>query len=866
MTFSDVNDFCNVLETLLDRQMAKVTTRVGLVPNYFMARGEAISSSHQMFDSWANVGRKLLEKTLKIGRKTDYREEMSYHQFQAIMQLIRDVSTEQHSPYIKEGISRVLNRPCYKNGNTLLQLLIVQRHLKFVKVLLLNTSDMLDLNIRNRRGFTALDLAFDRLEVEMVYILLLHGATRTTTTTISTCQSQEPESTISCESDLEVGLLSPTDKRNRRSSSLGYREWIVTDMIANLDTGRWLNKKSEQAVLDHAQANLTSPTCRESLLEWATKGSYKKKSLIEMDSLATLGRMPQLFAITLADGCDAITNHEAWATLIRYLALLREASMVPNTDQTIVDDNTANHLIETLPTKEETITEVPSSAEFYHILQELGADTTSTTRFAGRTVFYPTTTGDGEIAVKISKSFEDEKDQQHPLVKEGNMNHKITKLKAALGLRSDYPVTLKVLKLTTEIPPEIRRGIEGQESRGYHPFHINHNNVTALVYRPPNGYGSYVNDPDLPLEVCRKGIQNAMYDSAVLARHGLYHASLVDIQHDASREQRPHLWSFESFLTRFRTGAGRIEKGFAGLHMPNVRASGLADLKHIIDKEQVKARYDPSVIHAQHNILYDDHECMWVSLVEQLGASLFATALLIASSWQSRHIRGTPPQQNIDLAQDLKASFITFLQGYLSIGREQAERLLDEQMGTNFDRMADQIQMFATSKYVEIAETAPRRPCFGTCARLLGFVSHPTAFVHLCQNDSRRLDRPGCSLEEIRQVYCYGDNDGTRTRQRTAETESSSTSQSLLPEGFPRVDTSMMRASPTWQKGKGWVSSPRWRLRQQQTLQDQPHFGSYEGVLPFQQMIRDLYAVVYLSWLLHNFCTVDNENIITDYK
>ena len=30
----------------------------------------------------------------------------------------------------------------------------------------------------------------------------------------------------------------------------------------------------------------------------------------------------------------------------------------------------------------------------------------------------------------------------------------------------------------------------------------------------------------------------------------------------------------------------------------------------------------------------------------------------------------------------------------------------------------------------------------------------------------------------------------------------------------------------------------------------QPHFGSYEGVLPFQQLIRDIYAVVHLASLI----------------
>jgi len=295
---------------------------------------------------------------------------------------------------------------------------------------------------------------------------------------------------------------------------------------------------------------------------------------------------------------------------------------------------------------------------------------------------------------------------------------------------------------------------------------------------------------------------------------------LVDIQHDSLREQRPHLWSFESFLTRFRGGAGRIDRGFAGLGAPNVRQSGLGDLKHVINVEQVKKRYDPSVIHAQHNILYDDDERFQVAMIEQLGAGLFASALLCGSSWQSRQAQGVLSNENFNLAKELKASFITFLKGYLQTDEDKASRFLSL-VGTNFELMAEQMKMFSTQKYVEIAETAPERPVFGVFARVLGLFTHPTAFVHFAQRGSLDLDPPGRSLSEIKEVYV------------------SPESSADLPAGYPRVDTSMMRSSPTWQKGHGWINSKS----------GQEHFGSYEGVLPFQQLVRDLYTVVHLSWL-----------------
>lgn len=205
----------------------------------------------------------------------------------------------------------------------------------------------------------------------------------------------------------------------------------------------------------------------------------------------------------------------------------------------------------------------------------------------------------------------------------------------------------------------------------------------------------------------------------------------------------------------------------------------------------------------------------------QLGAGLFATALLAASSWEVRHRQGIEP--NINLSETLEDCFVTFLRGYLQVQPERARELLPL-MGTDFHLMAAQIQLFVTEEYVEAAESAPGRPVFGVLAKLLGFISHPTAFVHFMQWGGRDLSRPGYSVEEISAVYQLPDDvDGA----------------SRLPDGYPRVDTSMMRCSPTWVKGQGWISD-----------KGQRHFGSYEGVLPFQQLIRDLYAVTYLTSII----------------
>ena len=764
--------FRDSLKLLLDDEVRKLGTRVGLVPNYFMTRGE---DTKRPFESPKTFGRKCAEKIYKTFHRKDFREEEALESFERILSLMEEATNLQDTDSAYEIFAQeVLNRRCYRHGDTLLHCLVRKRHLRLFRRLLLHGSKFLDFELVNSKGFRPIDLAFDRLEVEMVYLLLLHGA-------------RLPD-------------------RGPSKNSLGYGEWIGYDLLQNLDTGRWLHRQSEESIMEYGEKTIQEGHLRDNLLDW-TEG---RTQIIENTRLAQLGRLPKLFALVLADGCDAITNHEAFATLIRHLKNLRDKThgARPDSEKATPPDSFPDPKV---------------CDNLFELLAIHGADT-SQFRVAGRTIFFQTSGESGEIALKISKTAENTR-TPHPLAKEAELNAFLHTLKSQYDLRSDFPKTLDLLQARS-LPPALRDAIVGQYSAGYHPFSIPEEGeeIVMLIYRPPPGYGVYANDPSIAMEASVAGIQKAAYDAAVLARHGLYHAALVDIQHDSSREERPHLWSFESFLTRFRGGAGRIERGFAGLGAPNVRVSGMADLKHIIAEGQVEARYDPSRIHAQHNILYNNEERTQVALVEQLGASLFATTLLVASSWQSRYCAGVPEADNLDLQIELRNCFSSFLQGYLDLSEKRAIEFLNL-VGVDFDLMAQQIKLFSTKKYVEIAETAPKRPLFGVFARLFGWCSHPTAFVHFCQRGSLDLTQPGRSLEAIRNAYSGGDT----------EEEG---------EAYPRIDTSMMRCSPTWVKGKGWVSSPQ--------QGGQAHLGSYEGVLPFQTLIRDIYAVAYLSWLIRH--------------
>ena len=354
----------------------------------------------------------------------------------------------------------------------------------------------------------------DRLEVEMVYLLFLYGA--------------------------------KISNRSITKNSLGSSEWVGYDLFLNLDTGRWLHRHSEEAIMDHGN-QILQPTLCNRLLDWS---SQEAMTILKNEELSQLSKLPRLFALVLADGCDAITSNEAFATLIRHLKIRYDTNNPISTPLT--GGNGSIELPGNFP-------QPNICDDLYDLLEKHGCDV-SDFRVAGRTIFFSCRNPEGEIAVKMSKEAEIQK-VPHPLSKEAAMNTLMKGIKEEYCLLSDFPETLDLIRVPN-VPPSLREAIVSQESVGYHPFSLANDadnddadGVIMLVYRPPIGYGVYINDPSISLDTCTVGIQKAAFDAAVLARHGLYHAALVDIQHDSSREERPHLWSFESFLTRFRGGA-----------------------------------------------------------------------------------------------------------------------------------------------------------------------------------------------------------------------------------------------------------------------------------------------------------------------
>ena len=488
--------------SLLDDETNRLRTRVGLVPNYFMTRGE---DTERLFESRKSFLHKTSEKIFKTFHRDDFREDVALRNFENLFEKV-DEAVAFNSARLEPLFREELNRPKYKYGDTLLTSLVRKRHLRLLRLLLLHAGKYLDFEQSNRQGFRAIDLAIDRLEVEMVYLLLLYGA--------------------------------QISSRKRTKKSLGVGEWVGYDLLQNLDTGRWLHRRSEEAIMDHGSQIIKAPLSNK-LIEWS-----QGLQPITNEDLELIGKIPRLFALVLADGCDAITSHEAFATLIRHLKNLHDRYANATADMGRERAILPKHF-----------NEPRLCTDLYGLLGKHGC-IVSEFRVAGRTIFFKSLDGK-EIALKMSKKAENER-VPHPLAKEAEMNTFMKAFKQKYGLISDFPETLELIRVTT-VPTTLREAIASQESAGYHPFALardgTNDGVIMLLYRPPDGYGVYANDPSIGIETCVNGIKKAAFDAAVLARHGMYHAALVDIQHDSSREERPHLWSFESFLTRFRGGA-----------------------------------------------------------------------------------------------------------------------------------------------------------------------------------------------------------------------------------------------------------------------------------------------------------------------
>jgi len=754
----------------LPARIKKIKPRLGLVPNYLINRGEAISEAKPWHNPIAST-RKVIEKILKLNKKKDFRDEQLHLSFEYMMETLSACKNKGLDNQIKTLLNQTNT-----NGDTLLHQLILTRQLKFLKSLLLNCSQWVDLNKLNSKGFSPLRLAKDRLEIEMYYLLRLYGA---------------------------------EDQNNNNRHSLGLIEWLRTDMFSNIDSGRWLNRAAIRAAMEFTQAQ----SLPSAALTWA-----HQQGELDDELLQALGNIPQLFSMTIADGCDAITNHEAWAGCIRLLLRQHQHAHPPLNQNNLILDIQPPPIVDT--------------QDFEARLSTLGL-TDCFDHVAGRTLFFQQQDSETKVGVKFSKSYEDEK-ACHPLIKEAKSNEIVRQIHQHYPLKSSYPKNIELINVYT-IPKHYKSLINQQSALGYHAFDLSDQPDGTLVhlYESPEGYDQYIIDPSIPIERCIQGLTNAIYDYGVLARCGYFHSALVDIHHDATLEQRPHLWSFESFLTRFRSGAGRIDGGFSGLSAPNVRVSGLADLKHLLNQNEVNLRFDPSTLHSQHNNLYDEFEQHQIAHFEQLGSGLFAIALLAGACWEKRHSLGCPPSNNLNLSHTIQACFDAFLQGYLQVDTQRSEHLL-ACFGLNFDVMSNQIQTFATKEYARIAQTAPPRPLFGFGTHLLH-----TALPHLSQNEHRSSNAKG-QLSQIQALYLDANAN--------------------LPSSYPRIDTTMMRTSVQWKKEIGWVNK-----------KGQSCFGPHQGTLPFQRLITDLFRMVGLSAMLfaneHSTSTpaaIANEEILDE--
>lgn len=482
----DPNEELDCLEYQLWSQVSSLRTRIGLVCNYFITRGDSVPIKEAR--SVEGIFRRIFALFLKMFQPSDFRDLDTYAAFAHTVEQLRRLG-DHNNPSIAKRARIIFNRPLDRYGNTALHLLIKKRQIKFTKQMLLNCgnkSSFLDVNKLNAAGQTPLDFALDRLEVETVYLLHLFGAAKST----------------SC---------------GPASNSLGYFEWIMTDLIANLDTGRTLNRVSIVAIMDQVfDSNL--PT--KGLLAWAYGHSDGE---LTDEMIASLGKLPQLYGLILADGCDAITSHESFATLIRFLFSVHLNSHTYSDSNNLVEDEAgALPGLEDLPT--------PKVCNDLHAFLEDHDIDLASRRVAGRTLFFDCRGSDTKYALKLAKSFEEDK-RPHPLAKEAAMDSSMESLKHRLDLASDYPSRSELIAIK-DLPREFREAVEGQRSKGFHRFEVSSKpeGITALLYCPPEGYERYANDPTLSLEECQSGIFKAAFDYSRLAASGLMHGTLIDIR------------------------------------------------------------------------------------------------------------------------------------------------------------------------------------------------------------------------------------------------------------------------------------------------------------------------------------------------
>ena len=129
----EASSFRDEFVAVCDEVANNLHRRVGLVPNYFMTRGE---DTPRMMESRKSFLHKTSEKIFKLCHPKDFREIAKLPSMERLVDKIDGARTSYSDNAVLESIVREeLNKPKFKYGDTLLSLLVRKRHLRLLRLL-----------------------------------------------------------------------------------------------------------------------------------------------------------------------------------------------------------------------------------------------------------------------------------------------------------------------------------------------------------------------------------------------------------------------------------------------------------------------------------------------------------------------------------------------------------------------------------------------------------------------------------------------------------------------------------------------------------------------------------------------------------
>ena len=300
------------------------------------------------------------------------------------------------------------------------------------------------------------------------------------------------------------------------------------------------------------------------------------------------------------------------------------------------------------------------------------------------------------LALKFQKEGED----PSLLSRELQLLEALRRLKKSLGLRSDYPEPVTLVRLPRDQLPLLNQA--GPHSK--EPIQLafdRQGQVTALVYRPSPDYLTYLNDSTLREANFQSASNNALHDLGVLARHGLFHTALIDLFHNLEQRGREdrgvYLWMVDLVRPMVtRSGAGRLHGWLQAVSFPNPRASGLADLADLMSLQELLTQTEKLAPQLNGLLRYGEKAPNFF-LASYLGDYLLAYSLILGSRLRERgELNWNNDEAITRTANQLQAAASHLWEGFT--GQPPDRQWLEETV--DWKRLARQMHFFMSAAYV----------------------------------------------------------------------------------------------------------------------------------------------------------------------